>query len=202
MRRAPERPLRVVAIALGVGLAWIAIEAVVTVATLPALSLAELGTRLVRVLPWHLAIFAGWGAAFALVPAVRRMQPAGVWWSVLGAGSFTFLGARVVEGLMRSGGPTAAAVGVVATALGIAAGIALLAALARLVPARWRRGWHAGAGVAWTVGFVVFLERAGYEIGRAGGRLVERPRGRQLDRPRRARRRGPDAQRRADGGRR
>jgi arylsulfatase A-like enzyme len=160
-----RRTASAIAFAIGVGALWLAIESAVAIATLPAISVPELLARLVRLGPWHLAIFVGAGLGLALV--APRARPAARLWALAGAGSFAFLGARLVEGLMRSGGPAHAAIGALAASLAVAAAVAALAGLARLLPASRRRAWHAAAIVGWIAAFVVFLERAGYEIGRA-----------------------------------
>jgi len=172
MRRTPEGLHRILALGIGVGLLWLAVEVVVNVATLPELSVPELGTRLLRVLPWHVAIFAGWGVALALVARGRRARAATLFWCGIGAGTFSFLGARLLESLMRTGGPAAAAIGVVAAAIGTGLALATLAGAARLLPAVQRPRWHAAAGIAWILGVVLILGRAGYAIGHANGDLA------------------------------
>lgn len=171
MPQASRSTLSTLSLAIAIGLLWLAIELLVAVAALPGVSVPELGARMVALAPWHLAIFAGWGLGIALVLRGR----AGVAmraWCVIGGASFTFLGARIVEGLMRRGGPSAAAIGALAAALGVTLAIALFAAPALLFARAHRMRWHAAAAVAWVALFVIFLERAGYEIGRARGDLA------------------------------
>ena len=157
--------LGTIARVLGIALVWLAAEAALAVLTIPDVSLPDLGTRLVEVAPWHVALFAGLAAAIAALGRLQPLSRDAVTWLALGGGAFTFTGARVVERLIRSSGPGVAAVGALGVGLGVAGVVVVLAMAATWTPRAVREAVTRGLQLAFLLGFVLLLDRIGPEIG-------------------------------------
>jgi arylsulfatase len=150
---------------VGVGLAWYAGELALAAGTGRALDLTVLLTDFVRFLPWQVALFALCGLPVALLAWRFPLGPAAAGWLGIGIAGFVLLGARVGEGLLRTGSPAWAVAGVTATAAGMAATLGLLAAIGRGLPGRLRRAWPLAAWVAASLFFLSSMQRVGPAIG-------------------------------------
>ncbi len=165
-------PLWSVALLLGLGLIWLGEEALLQAAVRPTALLPELGRRTLDALPVHLLLFAGFGTAAGALAMLRPMSARAVAWMGLGFVTFCFLGLRVLEGLRREYSLAMAGVG----ALGLAIGLVLVLYLAwwvgeRLGP-RAESAWFWAVWTAWSMIFVLFMQHAGWEIGRWEGTLL------------------------------
>ena len=158
---------------LALGMAWMAAEAAISLLTVPGVSRTELVERLLALLPWQLVLFGLWGLAFATLARRRRIPVETVAWLGIGAGAFSFLGVRLAENLVRTSTPLAALGGLAVLGAAIAALAGVLALVPRVLPPALRRAWTVAAGAGSVLLFVLFMQRVGYEIGRARGRLGE-----------------------------
>ena len=156
----PARPGPVLLLSLAAGLAWMALELLLTLSAGRVLVPAQLVERMLALLPWQLALFGGIGAAVALLARLRALTVAAALWWVLGAGSFAFFGEALLEGLLRKHGPGTAIFGLAALALGLAALAAASLAAARRLEGRWARGLLPAVWVGFSLLFLLWMQHS------------------------------------------
>lgn len=149
---------------LALGLAWYAYELVLLWSDGTASDHAAVVRSWLALLPWQLALFALLGILVALAVRVARAPREGFWWPAVGTASFTFVGARVAEGALRTRSVAAAGSDLLLLAAAIALGLAIAAWCGRRLPPSLRRSWPAAIGVGLSLLVVPFIRRAGAPI--------------------------------------
>lgn len=149
------------AIPLAFGVLWLLVEVACIVLRTPSFDVGETTRRLLRVLPFHLGLFAGLGALLALVVRRVSLRPTTVGWVSLAGATLIFLAPRVALASYRAGGVDAAAVAGGLTVLAVGLAVAGLAGVGTLLPSGLARAWPVAAWTGWSLFWVPFLRRAG-----------------------------------------
>lgn len=150
-----------IGLALGLGVAWLALELILLALAEGVFDPIELVRRGAQLLPWQLALFAAIGVALAIPSRVLALGREGRMWWLLAGASVVFLGARVGEGLSRQHTLLMALLAVACIFILIGAMMTALWAIGRRLPQRVARGWPLATWSAWSLLFVLFLRRAG-----------------------------------------
>jgi arylsulfatase A-like enzyme len=154
----------VLACTLALGLVWYAVELLLAVRSGAGAAPGEILGDWLRMLPWQLALFALLGAGIAIAARLLALDATGVGWFAIGAATTALLGARVLEGGLRTTTPASAAGGFVVFAVAVAILLGALAAVGRVLPPRRRAAWPLAVWAAWTALVVPFARSAGASI--------------------------------------